>query len=72
MKSEKIRALFAANPLPPAKATQLYLTILSRYPTPQELEALRAYSQTSEAKGPQVWYDLVWALMNSSEFLYRH
>jgi len=72
MKSDKIRSVFASHPPPLDTATQLYLTVLSRYPTREELEALRAYSQTSEAKGWQVWYDLVWALMNSSEFLYRH
>jgi hypothetical protein len=72
MKSEKLRAVFLKNPVPLQTITQLYLTILSRYPTTAELEALRAYSQTSEAKGIQVWYDLVWALMNGNEFLYRH
>jgi hypothetical protein len=72
MQSGKLRAVFRSNPLPLATATQLYLTILSRYPTQEELQALHTYSQTSEAKGGQVWFDLVWALMNSSEFLYRH
>lgn len=68
--STKIRSLFVGKPM--ETATQLYLTILSRYPTKEELEALRTYSQTSEAKGWQVWFDLIWALMNNSEFLYRH
>jgi len=72
MKSEKLRTVFTSNPIPLQTATQLYLTILSRYPSPEELDALHAYSQTSESKGWQVWYDLAWALMNSSEFLYRH
>jgi len=72
MNSKKIKSVLAGNSPPLETATQLYLTVLSRYPTREELEALRAYSQTSEAKGWQVWYDLVWALMNSSEFLYRH
>jgi len=72
MQSAKIGAILAGNSIPLEKATQLYLTILSRYPTRDELEALRTYSQTSENKGFRVWYDLAWALMNSSEFLYRH
>ena len=70
--SEKLRTLFRSNPVPRDAARQLYLTILSRYPTDAELLALRTYSQSSESKGWQVWYDLAWALLNSPEFCYRH
>jgi len=70
--SDKIRAIVTSRPAPVETATQLYLTVLSRYPTKAELEALSSYAQSREAKGPTVWVDLVWALMNSSEFLYRH
>jgi hypothetical protein len=71
-KSDKLRVLFRSNPTPSDTARQLYLTILSRYPSNEELLALHDYSQTSEAKGVQVWYDLAWALLNSAEFSYRH
>jgi len=71
-KSDKLKFLFQSNPLPRDAIRQLYLTILSRYPTDDELVALRAYNQTAEAKGWQVWYDLAWALFNTSEFSYRH
>jgi hypothetical protein len=70
--SAKIKAIVASKPAPADTATQLYLTVLSRYPTKAELETLSTYSQASEARGTTVWNDLVWALMNSSEFLYRH
>jgi len=70
--STKLTLLFRSNPLPRDTATQLYLTILSRYPTNEELGALRTYAQSSESKGWQVWYDMVWALLNSPEFCYRH
>lgn len=71
-RSTKLRDLMRAKGTPADIATQIYLTILSRYPTPEELDALKSYSQTSEAKGPAVMLDLTWALINSSEFLYHH
>ena len=52
--------------------TRVYLVVLSRYPTPDELKAVEAYAKTSEAKGPQLLADVVWAMLNSTEFLYRH
>jgi len=55
-----------------AAATELYLTILSRFPTPRELEIVKAYSETEEGKGTAALVDLAWALFNSTEFLYRH
>ena len=50
----------------------LYLTILSRRPTEAELLAIRQYSRTGEARGRLALFDTIWALLNSSEFLYRH
>jgi len=40
----------------------LYLSILSRYPTEEEAKFIGARSAV----------DLAWALINSTEFLYRH
>ncbi|MCX6955362.1 MAG: DUF1553 domain-containing protein [Verrucomicrobia bacterium] len=72
---------------------ELYLTILSRFPTPAELKNALAYGQVQPVRSapaatagkpaaapakPVVvkrredWIDLVWALLNSSEFLYHH
>ncbi|MBM4030320.1 MAG: DUF1553 domain-containing protein [Planctomycetes bacterium] len=53
-------------------ATELYLTILSRFPTEDELAVLKAYADTPELKGSDALIDLAWALINSAEFLYRH
>ncbi len=50
----------------------LYLTILSRYPTTDEVAVIEAYADASEAGRNEVVQDLVWALLNSKEFLYRH
>lgn len=49
-----------------------YLTLLSRYPTDPELEAALAYFKTDGLAPKQAVEDLVWALINSKEFLYRH
>jgi len=83
---------------PEEVAEELYLTILSRFPTPDEIEAVRAYGTlvtpkpARPAKGGKAgrpakpapppkpivvkrrddWVDIAWALINSSEFLYRH
>jgi len=50
----------------------MYLTILSRYPTPEEtLTAIQYFEASEEEKGPTA-NDLAWALINSKEFLDRH
>jgi len=46
----------------------IYLTILSRLPTPAETAAAETYWKG----GRQAPQDLVWALINTKEFLYRH
>ena len=51
--------------------TELYLTVLSRLPTEEELETVKAYSQTGSGRG-RVLRDLAWALVNSLEFSFRH
>jgi len=57
---------------PGETATELYLTILSRFPTAEELKAAAAYGRSSKAKWRDVVVDLAWALINSEEFLHRH
>ena len=53
-------------------AESLYLTILSRRPTVAELEAITKYARNARLSPKQVADDLVWALINTKEFLYRH
>jgi Protein of unknown function (DUF1553)/Protein of unknown function (DUF1549) len=50
---------------------QLYLTILSRYPSDDEWKLIQAHSQTG-VRGANAIFDLAWALINSTEFLCRH
>jgi hypothetical protein len=51
--------------------TELYLTILSRFPTEEELQILKLHRETGSGTG-RVLRDLAWALINSPEFSFRH
>lgn len=53
-------------------AQQAYLTILSRTPTPGERDAVGAYLQTSGVPRDQLVRDVLWAILNSSEFRFVH
>lgn len=55
-----------------AALTALYLTILSRYPTDGEEKIAAAYARASGLNRRQAAVDVAWALINSTEFLYRH
>jgi Protein of unknown function (DUF1553)/Protein of unknown function (DUF1549) len=55
-----------------AIVTALYLMILSRFPTEDELKTAGAYTQSGAIRPRDATIDLAWALMNSAEFLYRH
>jgi hypothetical protein len=50
----------------------IYLTILSRYPTKSETETAEKYFQNEGMPRKAAIEDLAWALINSKEFLYRH
>jgi hypothetical protein len=66
----KLQALVQSKKDRRETVTELYLAILSRYPTDQELKTIVAYAPSGKSR--EGWVDLAWALMNSSEFLYRH
>jgi hypothetical protein len=65
----------APKPLDPSEVepvvAQAYLRTLSRRPTAEELEVARAYfaEAATEAKGLR---DLLWALLNTKEFITNH
>ncbi|MGD0668644.1 MAG: DUF1553 domain-containing protein [Bryobacteraceae bacterium] len=68
----KLAALMRDNRNPRELVTQMYLTILSRYPTDEEWKTVVAHSQSGAARGRAAAVDLAWGLINSAEFLYRH
>jgi len=76
----KLRTLFSSGRDPSEILEELYLTILSRFPTSNEVASAEAYSAASVSKNAKAvrqkrredWVDIAWALINSTEFLYRH
>ena len=70
--SRMIPLLVQSNKTAPQIATALYLEILSRFPTAEEMKTAQTYFQSGNVNRRQATVDLAWALMNSAEFLYRH
>lgn len=77
----KLKAIFDSGRKRPEITEELYLTILSRFPTPDEVMNAEAYGTPATAnKGGKAsglrrredWVDIAWSLINSEEFLYRH
>jgi len=69
----KLQSLLQSRRKPPEIVSELYLTILSRYPTREELKVIAASApQSGGGRGREAAVDLAWALINSAEFLYRH
>ena len=57
----------------PRKAVEtIYLTTLSRRPTAEEWRILQQFSSDRRWRGRRALIDLVWALINTVEFQYRH
>ncbi len=50
----------------------LYMTMLTREPTPAEAAAVEAHLDAPGVDKRQAAEDVIWALFNSKEFLYRH
>lgn len=55
-----------------ASTATVYLTLLSRFPTAAEQTVIEAYAPADAQHRRAILLDLVWALVNSTEFLYRH
>lgn len=68
----RLRALIGRKRPPEDIIEDLYLTILSRFPTAGEIKNAETYAKSGVVKGREGWIDLAWALINSDEFLYRH
>ena len=70
--SRKLRALMQGKTNMRQFTTKFYLTILSRFPTNEEVKVVEEYSKSQRNNRRTVAIDLAWALINSAEFLYRH
>lgn len=67
-KSEKLRKLLHQEKSNEQVIEDLYLMILSRYPSTKETEIASTYMLNH----PNQINDLVWALLNTSEFIFNH
>lgn len=80
----KLKAIFESGRKREEIVEELYLTILSRFPSEDEVQTAEEYGRASTAPQPgkpskavaakrrEEWVDISWALINSTEFLYRH
>jgi hypothetical protein len=66
-----LKAIFESGRPQDEIARELYLTILSRQPTSEELKTVAEYVGAAKSKRDAA-LDIAWALINTSEFLYRH
>ncbi len=78
-----LKTIIDSRQKPQAIIEELYLTILSRFPSPAELTAAQMYGdsrvrgssvrrQAAVTKRRKDWVDIAWSLINSDEFLFRH
>jgi len=70
--SPMIKNLTVAGKDPRDIVSGVYLGILSRFPTEEELKIVQDYFQAGKIGRREAAVDLVWSLINSAEFLYRH
>ena len=70
--SRMIQFQTTTNRTPEGIANAMYLGILSRFPTADELKIAENYFQTGGLNKRAAAVDLAWALINSDEFLFRH
>ncbi len=72
-KSWKLNAMARNLKGKPAKLIDaLFLEILSRKPTEEELQAVTEYLREKGMSNGQKYNDLAWALINTKEFRYKH
>ncbi len=55
-----------------AKIRELYLLTFSRVPTPEEMTIAVAHINKNEMDPKRAYEDIVWALINTKEFLFNH
>jgi hypothetical protein len=69
--ANRISTLLAAKLTDEARLTELYYAALSRPPVTEEVSAALAHITQATDKR-KAWEDVLWAVMNTREFLFRH
>jgi Protein of unknown function (DUF1549)/Protein of unknown function (DUF1553) len=67
-----LNPLLRANKAPAEVVDHLYVAALARHPTPQERGRCVAYVNKYRGEARQAYADVLWALLNSSEFTLNH
>ncbi len=67
-----VQNLVQSNKTSREVVTAMYLVILSRFPTGEEWKIAENYFQSGKVSKREATVDLAWALINTTEFLYRH
>lgn len=57
---------------PKVLAEELYLSILTRMPTPEEIQDVTNYLSERQTERDQAIQEMAWALLTSSEFRFQH
>jgi hypothetical protein len=68
--SATVVAVVGSNRPMPRRIEELYLLTLSRQPRPEETRRLLEYAATADSK--QALRDILWSLLNSTEFVLNH
>jgi hypothetical protein len=72
-KGNRLEKLLAEKVAPEKMIEEIYLSGLSRYPTPPEkTKLMKAIEEAGEKGRPQVMEDIYWAVLSSREFLFSH
>jgi hypothetical protein len=69
--SGKLKQIVESRRKPQQTLEELYLTVLSRRPTADEVDKVLKLGSEGKLKRND-WIDVTWALMNNTEFMYRH
>jgi hypothetical protein len=72
MKGPRLRKLMLSTPGGKERVGLLYMEILSRPPAPQEQQIAMDYLVAPGGGSEAGFYDLAWALINTSEFILKH
>jgi hypothetical protein len=68
----RVQRLVSSTLSPPEIVTELYLTCFSRKPTEEEMRIATAPFGDSAATRRAAIEDVLWALLNSAEFVFNH
>jgi len=72
MESPVLKKILSENRGYSQRMEEIYLHILSRFPTDQEKKTMSTYLRESGLRVSDIPYDLAWCLINSKEFILRH